>query len=52
MIEQIEYRGWKNNLLLSNGDVEVIVTAPRAPNMNGYVAWCTSLGGWDKILAA
>jgi len=36
MIEPIEYRGWKNNLLLSNGDVEVVVTLDVGPRVIAY----------------
>jgi hypothetical protein len=32
----IEYRGWPNNLLLSNGDVELIVTLDVGPRVIAY----------------
>lgn len=32
----IEYRGWKNNLLLTNGDVELIVTLDVGPRVIAY----------------
>lgn len=32
----VEYRGWKNNLLLSNGDVELIVTLDVGPRVISY----------------
>jgi hypothetical protein len=36
MIEKVEYRGWKNNLLLGNGDAEVIVTLDVGPRVVCY----------------
>lgn len=33
MITPVEYRGWKNNLLLSNGDVELIITLDVGPRV-------------------
>ena len=36
MIEKVEYRGWKNNLLLTNGEVEVIVTLDVGPRVICY----------------
>jgi len=35
-VEQIEYRGWKNNLKLSNGDAELIVTLDVGPRILSY----------------
>jgi hypothetical protein len=35
-VEVVEYRGWKNNLLLSNGDVELIVTLDVGPRVICY----------------
>jgi hypothetical protein len=35
-VEVVEYRGWKNNLLLSNGDVELIVTLDVGPRVISY----------------
>ena len=35
-MEIVEYRGWKNNLLLSNGDVELIVTLDVGPRVVAY----------------
>ena len=32
----IEYRGWKNNLLMTNGDVELIVTLDVGPRVIAY----------------
>jgi hypothetical protein len=32
----VEYRGWKNNLLLTNGDVELIVTLEVGPRVIAY----------------
>lgn len=36
MIEKVEYRGWKNNLRISNGDVEVVVTLDVGPRVICY----------------
>jgi hypothetical protein len=36
MIEKVEYCGWKNNLLLGNGDAEVIVTLDVGPRVICY----------------
>ncbi len=36
MLQVIEYRGWKNNLLLSNGDVELVVTLDVGPRVIAY----------------
>jgi hypothetical protein len=36
MIERIEYGGWKNNLRLSNGAVELIVTLDVGPRILSY----------------
>jgi hypothetical protein len=35
-VEKTEYRGWKNNLRLSNGDVELIVTLDVGPRILSY----------------
>lgn len=35
-MEVIEYRGWKNNLLLANGDAELIVTLDVGPRVIAY----------------
>jgi hypothetical protein len=35
-VQVVEYRGWKNNLLLSNGDVELIVTLDVGPRVIAY----------------
>ncbi len=35
-MEVVEYRGWKNNLLLSNGQVELIVTLDVGPRVICY----------------
>jgi hypothetical protein len=35
-VEVTEYRGWKNNLLLKNGDVELIVTLDVGPRVIAY----------------
>jgi hypothetical protein len=35
-VQTVEYRGWKNNLLLSNGDVELIVTLDVGPRVIAY----------------
>ncbi len=35
-MEVVDYRGWKNNLLLSNGDVELIVTLDVGPRVISY----------------
>lgn len=36
MLQVIEYRGWKNNLLLSNGEVELVVTLDVGPRVIAY----------------
>ena len=36
MTEIVEYRGWKNNLLLSNADVELIVTLDVGPRVIAF----------------
>jgi hypothetical protein len=36
MISTVEYRGWKNNLLLSNGEVELVVTLDVGPRVISY----------------
>jgi hypothetical protein len=35
-VERVEYRGWKNNLRLSNGAVELIVTLDVGPRILSY----------------
>ena len=35
-IEKVEYKGWKNNLKLGNGDVELIVTLDVGPRVISY----------------
>lgn len=35
-MQVIEYRGWKNNLLLTNGDVELVVTLDVGPRVIAY----------------
>ncbi len=35
-VEKVEYQGWKNNLRLSNGDVELIVTLDIGPRILSY----------------
>ncbi len=35
-MDVIEYRGWKNNLLLTNGDVELVVTLDVGPRVIAY----------------
>ncbi len=36
MIEKVEYKGWKNNLKLSNGAVELIITLDVGPRVIRY----------------
>lgn len=36
MLKVTDYRGWKNNLLLSNGDVELVVTLDVGPRVIAY----------------
>ncbi|QJW99240.1 DUF4380 domain-containing protein [Frigoriglobus tundricola] len=36
MVDVIEYRGWKNNLRLSNGEVELVVTLDVGPRVISY----------------
>ena len=36
MLDKVEYRGWKNNLRISNGDAEVIVTLDVGPRVICY----------------
>ena len=38
MLEVVEYRGWKNNLKLSNGSAELIVTLDVGPRVIAYRA--------------
>jgi hypothetical protein len=35
-VEVIEYRGWKNNLLLANDSVEIVVTLDVGPRVIAY----------------
>jgi hypothetical protein len=35
-VQVVEYRGWKNNLLLSNGDVELVATLDVGPRVIAY----------------
>jgi hypothetical protein len=35
-VERVEYRGWKNNLRISNGDAELIVTLDVGPRVLSY----------------
>lgn len=35
-VEKVEYQGWKNNLRLSNGEVELIVTLDIGPRILSY----------------
>jgi hypothetical protein len=35
-VQVVEYRGWKNNLLLSNGDAELVVTLDVGPRVIAY----------------
>jgi hypothetical protein len=35
-LEKVEYRGWKNNLKISNGDAELIVTLDVGPRVISY----------------
>src|SRR5262249_49134090 len=35
-IEKVEYKGWKNNLKLSNGEVELIITLDVGPRVIRY----------------
>ena len=36
MVEKVEYKGWKNNLRLSNGDAELILTLDVGPRVLSY----------------
>lgn len=36
MIEKVEYRGWKNNLLIANGAAELVVTLDVGPRVIAY----------------
>ncbi len=36
MIEKVEYRGWKNNLRISNGQAEIVVTLEVGPRIISY----------------
>jgi len=36
IVDVIEYRGWKNNLRLTNGDVELVVTLDVGPRVISY----------------
>jgi hypothetical protein len=35
-VDVVEYRGWKNNLLLTNGDAELVVTLDVGPRVIAY----------------
>jgi len=35
-VQVVDYRGWKNNLLLTNGDVELVVTLDVGPRVIAY----------------
>ncbi len=35
-VEKIEYKGWKNNLRLSNGDTELVLTLDVGPRVISY----------------
>ena len=35
-VEKVEYKGWKNNLRLSNGDIELIITLDVGPRIISY----------------
>jgi hypothetical protein len=35
-VEKVEYKGWKNNLRLSNGDIELIATLDVGPRIISY----------------
>jgi hypothetical protein len=35
-VQVVEYRGWKNNLLLTNGDAELVVTLDVGPRVIAY----------------
>jgi hypothetical protein len=35
-VEKVEYKGWKNNLRLSNGDIELIATLDVGPRVISY----------------
>src|SRR6516225_11433579 len=35
-VEKVEYKGWKNNLRLSNGEAELIVTLDVGPRIISY----------------
>src|SRR6516164_11764967 len=35
-VEKVEYKGWKNNLRVSNGDAELIVTLDVGPRVISY----------------
>ncbi|MCI0703502.1 MAG: hypothetical protein L0241_20675 [Planctomycetia bacterium] len=51
-MEVVEYRGWKNNLLLSNGDVELIVTLDVGPRVICYrlPGGCNLLKNYDSMM--
>jgi hypothetical protein len=36
LVEKVEYKGWKNNLRLANGDAELIVTLDVGPRVISY----------------
>src|SRR5581483_6732901 len=35
-VQKVEYKGWKNNLRISNGDAELIVTLDVGPRVISY----------------
>jgi hypothetical protein len=44
-VEKVEYKGWKNNLKLSNGTVELVATLDVGPRIIRY-----AFGGGDNVL--
>ena len=51
-MEVVEYRGWKNNLLLTNGDAELIVTLDVGPRViaTGCPAGSTCMKNYDAMM--
>ena len=53
-IEKVEYRGWKNNLKISNGDAELIVTLDVGPRVISYKlaggANANVFKNWDETM--
>jgi hypothetical protein len=49
-IEKVEYRGWKNNLKLSNGEAELIITLDVGPRVirYGYVGGANVFKEFDE----